>query len=288
MSLSVKLIKLGNKIFKPVIHPFNLADEKKMTYAEWQYEKGGDTIAFFTEKYSCNEIFEGKNVLDIGCGAAGKSLFFLKMGAKHVTGVDIVKSYESEANELAKKLGYGDRFDFVCASADALPYEDNSFDTIIMNDAMEHVSEPESVLDEIMRVVKPDGKIYINFPPYYHPFGAHLSDAINMPWEHFFFSEKACIKAYRDLVAKYPDAADRIKFRFSTDENGKEYISYINKMTISRFKKILKKKNISPLYYKEAPLRRFLTAFAKLPLLKELCVKMVVCVISKSGDIEKE
>ena len=287
MSLSVKLIKLGNKIFKPVVHPFNLADAKQMTYAEWQYEKGADTIAFFAEKYSTSEMFEGKSVLDIGCGAAGKSLYFVKMGADKVVGVDIVESYESEADALAEKLGYSDKFEFVCASADALPYADNSFDTVIMNDAMEHVSDPVSVLDEVMRVIKPEGKIYINFPPYYHPFGAHLSDAINMPWVHFFFSEKACISAYRDLVSKYPDAADRLKFRFSTDEKGREFISYINKMTISRFKKIIKKKNIAPLYYKEAPLRKFLSPFAKLPLLKELCVKMVVCVISKNSAESK-
>lgn len=288
MSLSVKLIKLGNKIFKPVVHPFNLADANEMTYAEWQYEKGADTIAFFAEKYSTDEMFCKKSVLDIGCGAAGKSLYFVRMGAEKVTGIDIVESYKAEADSLAEKLGYTDRFEFVCASADALPYGDNSFDTIIMNDAMEHVGNPEAVLEEVMRVIKPDGRIYINFPPYYHPFGAHLSDAINMPWVHFFFSEKSCIKAYRELVAKYPDAADRLAFRFSTDEKGHEYISYINKMTISRFKKILKKMNISPLYYKEAPLRKFLSPFAKLPFLKELCVKMVVCVISKNGRVEKE
>ena len=59
-----------------------------------------------------------------------------------------------------------------------------------MNDAMEHVDEPEKVLDECYRILKKDGKVYLNFPPYNHPYGAHLSDAIGMPWVHVFFSRK--------------------------------------------------------------------------------------------------
>ena len=69
-------------------------------------------------------------------------------------------------------------------------FKDNSFDVVIMNDFMEHVSDPEKVLEEAIRLVSPGGRIYINFPPYYHPFGAHLSDAINMPWCHLFFKDK--------------------------------------------------------------------------------------------------
>ena len=65
------------------------------------------------------------------------------------------------------------------------------------------------------------------------------------------------------------------------DENGKEYFSYINKMTIKRFKKILKAMNITPEYYSEAPLRGFLKPAAKLPFAKEMFVKMAVCVIKK-------
>jgi len=283
MSLSVKLIKLGNKIFKPVVHPFNLADAKEMTYAEWQYEKGADTIAFFAEKYSTDEMFCKKSVLDIGCGAAGKSLYFVRMGAEKVTGIDIVESYKAEADSLAEKLGYTDRFEFVCASADALPYGDNSFDTIIMNDAMEHVDCPGDVLREIQRVLAPGGKVYINFPPYNHPFGAHLSDAVNIPWVHMFFSEKTLIKAYKKLVAPLPDGKRRINFRIS-EKNGTEYFSYINKMTLKRFKKILKSENITPVYYNEIPLRGFLTPFARMPLLREMFVKMAVCIIEKAEE----
>lgn len=277
MSLLIKI----NKLFKPVVHPFNLNNDGIKTYAMWQFEKGEDTIANYLGYTNKKEMFEGKTVLDIGCGAGGKSLYYITQGAKHVYGVDVVASYKEESEALAESLNLKDQFTFICADAKALPYPDNSFDTIIMNDAMEHVAEPEAVLSEVLRVLKKGGRVYINFPPYNHPFGAHLSDAIYIPWVHLFFSEKTLIRDYKELVKELPDGENRINFRISKDKSGKEYFSYINKMTIKRFKKILKKLNITPNYYCEMPLRSIVKPLAKLPVFKEMFVKMAVCVIEK-------
>lgn len=288
MSFAVSMIKAGNKIFKPVVHPFNLANSGEKTYAEWQYEKGADTIKCYSEKYKPYMMFEGKEVLDIGCGAAGKTLYYLKQGADRVVGVDIVEAYEKEALRLAKKLGCTQNFNFVCASADNLPYPDNSFDTIIMSDAMEHVSNPEKVLDELLRIIRPDGHVYINFPPYGHPYGAHMSDAINTPWIQYLYSEKSCIKAYKELVADEPDAKERINLRISTDVRGKEYIGYINHMTVARFNRILRDRDLKPQYYLEIPLRNWMKPLTKIPHIKEAFVRMVVCVLTKPEPKEDE
>ena len=282
MSVSTALIKAGNKLFKKQLHPFNMQNDGQMSYAQWQYEKGAQTIQFYTEQYSFEEMFRDKRVLDMGCGAAGKSLYYVSLGARHVTGVDIVAHYRCEAEAFAAELGFADRFSFVCASAFELPFPDGSFDTIIMNDFMEHVSQPELALKEALRLIAPGGRIFVNFPPYYHPVGAHMSDAINMPWVHLFFSDKALIRAYSELVAGEPDCAERLALRFSRDENGKTYISYINKMTIRRFRAILNDLEITPLYYRETPLRSFLKPLAKFPPTRELFVKMVACVIGKA------
>ena len=276
-----KVLKTINPIFPKQVHPFNLQLDKKMTYAEWEFEKGQDTIKFYLEKFTTDEMFKDKEVIDFGCGAGGKSMYYASLGAKHVTGVDIVEHYAQDSAEFAKEKGFEDVFTFKIADATNLPFNDDSFDTAIMNDFMEHVNKPEEALKEALRVVKPGGRIYLNFPPYSHPFGAHLSDAINMPWCHKFFSETTCINVYKDLVKDLPDGADRISFRFSTDENGKEYISYINKMTIKRFNRILKDLNITPYYYKETPFKNFVKPFAKLAPFKEVLNKNVVCVIQK-------
>ena len=89
------------------------------------------------------------------------------------------------------------------------------------------------------------------------------------------------INVYKELVKDLPDGQERINFRFSRDENGREYISYINKMTIKRFKSILADLQIEPKYYSETPLRPFLAPLAKTKLFHESLNKMATCVIEK-------
>jgi len=279
-ALIMSFFNFLNNLFPPQPHPFNMQNDGKKTYAQWQYEKGMDTIVFYMDKYTTDDMFKDKTVLDFGCGAGGKSLYYASIGAKKVVGVDIVESYREKANAFAQELGLADKFEFHVADATALPFEDHSFDTIIMNDFMEHVNKPEEALKEALRIIKPDGKIFINFPPYYHPMGAHLTDVIYIPWVHMLFSEQTLIREYKERVKDKPDGANRISFRFSKDENGKEYISYINKMTLKRFHRILKNLNITPVYYKETALRSYFKPLAHIPGVKEMFVKMAACVIT--------
>ena len=275
------LIKLTNQVFPKVVHPFNLQNDSKKTYAMWQFEKGEDTVRLFLNHYTLADLFLDKRVLDLGCGAAGKSLYYVTQGAKKVTGVEIVSHYKAEAEALARQLGLDDRFEFVAASALDLPFPDASSDTIIMNDFMEHISDPEAVLRESLRLLAPGGRIFINFPPYYHPFGAHLSDVINMPWVHLFFSEKMLVEAYRELVRGLPDEQERLDLRLSKRPDGTEYFGYLNHMTLKRFRKILNDLSLLPEYYAEVPLRNIVRPLAKFPLTREMFVKMAVCVLRK-------
>jgi len=281
MSISKKTLTTLNKIFPLPVHPFNLQNEGKKNYAEWQFEKGIDTIKFYLPYTTIEEMFKDKVVLDVGCGAAGKSLYYAKQGAKIVYGIDPVKGYKEEAETLAKEKNLGDKFKFIVGDAGDLPFKDNFFDTIILNDAMEHVNNPKKVLEECYRTLKEGGRIYINFPPYNHPFGAHLSDAIGIPWVHLFFSDRTLIETYKDLVKGLPDGEKRIDFRISKDAKGQEYFSYINKMTVKRFNKLVSSSNFQRKYYKEVPLRKVLSAVAKLPALKECFIKMVVFIGEK-------
>ncbi|MGD9569525.1 MAG: class I SAM-dependent methyltransferase [Sedimentibacter sp.] len=276
-----KLCIAVNKMFKLPVHPFNLSNEGKKTYAEWQYEKGIETIKFYLKYTNIDEMFKNKVVLDIGCGAGGKTIFYASKGVEKIVGLEILGKYKSEAEGLAKKYGMEQKFEFVCADAAKTNFEDESFDTIIMNDAMEHVDEPERVLDECYRILKKNGKLYLNFPPYNHPYGAHLSDAIGMPWVHVFFPEKTLIETYKELVKNLPDGKERIEFRISKRPDGTEYFSYINKMTIKRAEKILKNSKFNIEYYQEEPLRSIFKVPAKMQIFKEFLVKMVVCVLRK-------
>ncbi|MCL2057602.1 MAG: class I SAM-dependent methyltransferase [Oscillospiraceae bacterium] len=294
------------------IHPFNLSNEGDKTYAEWQFEKGAQTIAYYMPVATPADMFEGKDVLDIGCGAAGKSLYYASLGARRVVGLDVVEHYRDEAMGLARKKGFDGTFEFVCADAAETGFGDGAFDTVIMNDAVEHVARPEAVLREALRLLAPGGRLYLNFPPYYHPYGAHLSDAIAMPWVHVFFSEKTLIAVYKRLVGGLPDAGRRVALRVSRRGGGvgddiggagagdgggagggadgdsgiggtgagDEYLSFINRMTIRRFRGILRELPAECVYYHEEPLRGFLRPLSRLPGFREFFVKMVVAVLA--------
>jgi ubiquinone/menaquinone biosynthesis C-methylase UbiE len=279
MSFAAEFLKKINSVCPKPVHPFNTQAEGKMSYAMWQYTKGEDTIKNYLQFTSADEMFRDKTILDVGCGAGGKSMYYLSLGAKKVVGIDVVEHYREESKALADELGVTG-FEFVAGDAAKTNFEDESFDTVIMNDAMEHVAQPEAVLKEMNRILKKGGRLYVNFPPYYHPYGAHLSDLIGVPWVQVFFSDKTLIEVYKSLASKIDGGEDRVKFRIGLNEKGEEYFSYINKMTIKRFKKIEADCSMKSVYYREIPLRGFLAPLCK-GALREYFVKMAVCVFEK-------
>lgn len=277
------LIRL-NKFFKPVEHPFNLESDGRQKYCEWEFERGESTLKLYLDSCKCGSdrhMFVGKEVLDVGAGGGGKSLYYVTRGAKSVCAMDISENYRDEALAFAKRLELDKKFSYAVADAAAMPFANSSFDVVIMNDAMEHVRPPEKVISEVHRVLRDGGRLYINFPPYGHPFGAHLSDVISIPWVHLFFGEQTLIKAYKELCDKLDDRDMRINFRISKNNSGEEYFSYINKITIKEFNRIVRASGMKRVYYKEIPLRSFLAPVASFPLTKEWFVRTVVCILEK-------
>lgn len=281
MHIAAEICKAVNSIIPKPIHPFNLAASGNSSYSEWQFERGHLALQHFKRAVSEKEMFENKTVLDIGCGAGGKTLYYSTFNPRHIYGIDIGDNLIREATELAVKKGFQDKVIFQAESADKLSFEADFFDSIIMNDAVEHFDDPEAVFLECHRVLKPGGRIYANFPPYYHPYGAHLSDVIGIPWVHAFFSEKTLIRVYKDLIQELPDARMRTEYRIGVTDEGEEYFCYINKMTIQRFEGIKKRQPFKTAYYEHVPLRNFLRPLSKIPFLKEVFVKMVVFIFEK-------
>jgi SAM-dependent methyltransferase len=105
----------------------------------------------------------GAQFLDVGCGSGQLALIAARDGLK-VTGVDIARNLVERAQERALAENLSARFEE--ADAEALPFEDSSFDIVASLVGAMFAPRPESVAEELLRVCSPGGTIgMVNWTP---------------------------------------------------------------------------------------------------------------------------
>jgi 2-polyprenyl-6-hydroxyphenyl methylase/3-demethylubiquinone-9 3-methyltransferase len=97
-------------------------------------------------------------VADIGCGAGTQSTLWAEAG-HDVFGIDINADLVELAKARAGRAGLP--ITFLTGSADDLPWESGSFDVCIVPELLEHVENWERCLDEVCRIVKPNGYLFL-------------------------------------------------------------------------------------------------------------------------------
>ena len=99
--------------------------------------------------------YRDKRVLDVGCGAGVDLARFAKGGAI-CSGVDLAEA----AIELAKAnfQQQGLTADFRVANGEALPFADNTFDLVFAHGVVQYTADPQRLVDEVHRVLKPGGE----------------------------------------------------------------------------------------------------------------------------------
>lgn len=101
----------------------------------------------------------GATLLDVGCGTGHWSRFFASLGYD-VVGIDICAEMIAQAKST-KADGEEPRCRYVLASAESIPFDDGSFDVIAAVTTLEFVTDPQAVLDEMVRCLRPGGTIVI-------------------------------------------------------------------------------------------------------------------------------
>lgn len=134
----------------------SLADTKENYYSsEFFIDNDSDRMKK-VRKILKNRHHSGR-VLDIGCGI-GNFIPTLQEQATEVRGIEISK----KAVAIAKKKGL-DVSQLDIDDSD-LSFHDNSFDTIFCGEFIEHIFDPDHLLDEIHRTLKPGGIAIITTP----------------------------------------------------------------------------------------------------------------------------
>jgi SAM-dependent methyltransferase len=121
------------------------------------------------------------SVLDVGAGEGTLGVIFAAVG--HQVSLCDLDDWRAES---AKSLQF--------AAADccvALPHKTGAFDIVAAFNSFEHLSDPQQAFNEIVRVTRSGGLIYLDFGPLYcSPWGLHAYRTLRMPYPQYLFSKE--------------------------------------------------------------------------------------------------
>ena len=110
------------------------------------------------------ESLAGQRVVDLGCGPGAYTRALRTAGAT-VLPIDL------DPSEFT--LPGGPPGGEMLASGAALPLRDGSVDGIVCSNMIEHTPQPRHVLDEMQRVVRPGGWVWLSWTNWLSPWGGH-------------------------------------------------------------------------------------------------------------------
>lgn len=141
---------------------------------------------------------EGATVADIGCGDGIIDLGVIhKAKPAKLVGFDVRETdvtalrRMSEVYEVDKPFPDDDQLTFLKSGATELPAPNNTFDFAFTWSVFEHVDRPVEMFREIRRILKPDGKLFLQiWPLYYSEHGGHLWLTYRESFSHLLRSDE--------------------------------------------------------------------------------------------------
>jgi SAM-dependent methyltransferase len=141
-------------------------------YFGYQYGLGREYIAPYL--HASGVTLKGASICEIGCGEGGVLAALTQEGPSEVLGIDIRDSALESSRKGFDALGLKAEFVNHNITEDPIPAQwKDHFDFVTLRDVIEHLNDTETSLANVMQFVKPGGWLFIVFPPYYSPFGAH-------------------------------------------------------------------------------------------------------------------
>lgn len=167
-----------------------------------------------------------RSFLDLGMWD-GMTCYALQEAGKWAVGIDIrVEGLDARAAAGGSA--------FAAMDATRLGLADGSFDFVFSFNSFEHFPDPEIVLREALRVLRPGGYLYLDFGPLWlSPRGAHQFQTISVPYVECLFTRETLsayaaahdiplmgyfwmnewpLRRYRDLWARYADRLEPMAY----------------------------------------------------------------------------
>lgn len=161
-----------------------------------------------------NLIEAPKKILEAGCGD-GMTSYALNGFGHQLTLLDMDDWRDGRAKGL--------EFHKVDLNK-TLPLQDEQFDLIFSFNTFEHLPDPALTLQELMRLCKPGGYIYLEFGPLYaSPWGLHAYRMLKMPYPQFLFSNEFILNKLKTIGIN------------DLGNDNREELQYVNKWTYQQY-----------------------------------------------------
>jgi SAM-dependent methyltransferase len=146
----------------------------------------------------------GRDVLELGCGAAQGSIDLARAGARPV-GLDLSEGQLAHARRLLVQAGV--HVPLVQASAEAVPLADASFDIVFCDHGAMNFADPYRTVPEVARLLRPGGLFAF----------CHLSPIADLCWPDE--ADRAGDRLVRDYFGMHQiDAVDEVVFQLPYGE----------------------------------------------------------------------
>lgn len=183
-----------------------------------------EQIARLYHRYHfARQFAEGKDVLEVACGS-GIGLGYLCEVANRVVGGDI-----DERNLVVAQRIYSDKlkdvnFDIQWMDAHSFPFEDDSFDIVLLYEAIYYLKEPEECILEVYRVLRKDGIFIIC--------------TVNKDWDDFHpspytFKYFSVPQLYEALHREFSEVNLYGAFRVEIEGIRDRVVSFIKRMAVN-------------------------------------------------------
>ena len=144
-------------------------DAARLGNPSFVWRSGQERRLALIERYT---PLHDRRVLDLGCGLGEYVRAFARRGARAL-GTDIAVDRLIEAQQRVVTTATRGVDGFMAAAGEALPFRDETFDLVVLNEVIEHVQDDRATLCEVARVLRPGGTCVLYAPNRLFPFETH-------------------------------------------------------------------------------------------------------------------